>query len=618
MSVVRKQQHCRRCGLLRKGHVCRAVQDSHGIWYVPNHDASDDDDDGKADESNSDSDVIMFDFDGPYKESYLPNYLDAAGQTGFSDLASAQEYCWKSGGGGVTQEGALFTVREKAYLGHSYTGEISWINNDAPETAHRRATKAPRTTAASTAVSIPADIPIHRVMSLLKADVEVQRKLDAAAWATLDKFFAKYNVGVITLGVFVQRLCGIVGKSKVVNLIKAAKAGATGTPVAHASANPSSNSAAGASATSTSSTASSTSAAPASASTLMSSSGLPSSYKVILESGLHANQKVSIEWEDGHTYDLSSASYINTNQWQPYDDVTKRKIIDSVLQGDTCLMVSLTGVDSHKIDLLAMKQIKLQSGFVRKIRIQPLAQTTSSAASVLGKQFVSKVRAISFFGSSPLTWSEFSETFILPVTRSFTYDGTTIMPSFCREVAKKFVETLYQGGTFQTDIITSDYSLTSVEERFDSMQWDAYQMKKKHMASQLGGEDKVNEMWLWHGTSPSSIRSLLINGFERNLGSRMAWGDGTYFAINSSYSFHESFAKVEKNAKGRDEKVLILARVLVGATCQGSPGKRTPDTRSDGTFCNSMTNNMQNPEMYILSAGSDSQSYIQFVIRFEK
>lgn len=565
MSVVRKQQHCRRCGLLRKGHVCRAVQDRHGIWYVPNHDApDDDDDDDKADESNSDSDVIMFDFDGPYKGSYLANYLDATGQTGFSDLASAQEYCWKTGGGGVTQEGTLFTVREKAYLGHSYTGEISWINNDAPETAHRRATKAPRiaskkrttsTTSVSTS-SAPAVLTSANASSILAA-----------------------------------------------------------------SAPPISTSAA----SSISTTASSSSVAPpASVPTLMSSSGLPSSYKMILESGARAHEKVSIEWEDGHTYDLSSASYIHTNQWQSYDDVTKIKIIDSVLQGDTCVTVSLSGVDSHIIKMVAMEQIKVQNGFVRKIRIKPLAQTTSCAASVLGKQLVSKVRAYWYFGlgcpgGSPLlTWSEFSDTFVQPVNRSFTYDEKKILPSFFREVAKKFVETLYEGGTFQTHITTSDYSLTSVEERFDSMQWDAYQMKKKHMASQLGGEDTVNEMWLWHGTSPSSIRSLLINGFERNLGSRMAWGDGTYFAINSSYSFHESFAKVEKNAEGRDEKVLILSRVLVGATCQGSSGKRTPDTRSDGTFCNSMTNNLQNPEMYILSAGSDNQSYIQFVMRFEK
>ena len=148
------------------------------------------------------------------------------------------------------------------------------------------------------------------------------------------------------------------------------------------------------------------------------------------------------------------------------------------------------------------------------------------------------------------------------------------------------------------------------------MQWAAYQLETAH-GKRLGGEDKVNEMWLWHGTAPSAVNSLL-NGFERNFGKNMQYGDGVYFAVNSNYSFYDNYAKVEKNAAGRDSKVLLLSRVLVGQTCQGRLGKKTPDTKSDGTFCNSMTNNMQAQEMYVLSAGSDNQSYIQFVLRLEK
>ena len=195
--------------------VVRCKQVTGYGMYQTTIDASDDDDDDKADESNSDSDVIMFDFDGPYKGSYLANYLDATGQTGFSNLASAQEYCWKTGGGGVTQEGTLFTVREKAYLGHSYTGEISWINNDAPETAHKRATKASRTASKRTS----------RTISTTSVSAS------SAASAT----------------------------------------SANASSILAASAPPISTSAA----SSTSTTASSTSAPPASAPTLMSSSGFP-------------------------------------------------------------------------------------------------------------------------------------------------------------------------------------------------------------------------------------------------------------------------------------------------------------------------------------------------------
>ena len=49
----------------------------------------------------------------------------------------------------------------------------------------------------------------------------------------------------------------------------------------------------------------------------------------------------------------------------------------------------------------------------------------------------------------------------------------------------------------------------------------------------LLGQDQVNEMWLWHGTSASSLKSLLLNGFERNFGNRQGYlfrRHGVYFA----------------------------------------------------------------------------------------
>ena len=263
-----------------------------------------------------------------------------------------------------------------------------------------------------------------------------------------------------------------------------------------------------------------------------------------------------------------------------------------------------------------MEQTKTQNGFLRRVRMQTRNSTQRTVA--LPKQFINESTAKAYFPRSIYSQSYLS--FDLQPQSRIIYDCSDPLKFTAsgRCIAGKFAETLFSGGTFQTIVSTTDYSLTTIEQRYDDMQWDAYQLKKKHMAKQLGGEDKVNEMWLWHGTAPSATRSLLLNGFERNFGYKMAYGDGVYFAVNSSYSFYDSYAKPEKNAAGRDEKVLLLSRVLVGQTCQGVLSMKTPDTKSDGTFCNSMTNNIQNPEMYILSAGSDNQSYIEFVLRFER
>ena len=43
----------------------------------------------------------------------------------------------------------------------------------------------------------PAPLPIDRLVSLLKVDSELQEKLDAAAWATLDQLYADYKVRAV-------------------------------------------------------------------------------------------------------------------------------------------------------------------------------------------------------------------------------------------------------------------------------------------------------------------------------------------------------------------------------------------------------------------------------------
>ena len=284
-------------------------------------------------------------------------------------------------------------------------------------------------------------------------------------------------------------------------------------------------------------------------------------------------------------------------------------IRDALGRGDKVLKLSISGFESHTLDLETMEQTKNENGFVRRIRVQTRQMTQQLAA--LPKQFVSSAISKQHF---PIAL--FPSLSDKPITASIKM--TAPHAPMYDHLAGKFAETLFSGGTFVSVISTTDYSLTCIEQRYDDMQWAAYQLKKQHMAKQLGGEDKVNEMWLWHGTAPSAVNSLLLNGFERNFGKNMQYGDGVYFALNSNYSFYDNYAKVEKNAAGRDSKVLLLSRVLVGQTCQGRLGKKTPDTKRDGTFCNSMTNNMQAQEMYVLSAGSDNQSYIQFVLRFEQ
>ena len=144
------------------------------------------------------------------------------------------------------------------------------------------------------------------------------------------------------------------------------------------------------------------------------------------------------------------------------------------------------------------------------------------------------------------------------------------------------------------------------------MRFNMFQMKAEEMR-QRGVNPR--EMYLWHGLPVSKLTSLLRNGFLRDYGKRQAYGNGTYFATKASYSMHDGYSIPEKNGSDM-EKVLVLARVLVGDSCFGQQGMNVPETKKDGHICDSMVDNMSSPSMYILSAGSDANSYVEFVFRF--
>ena len=60
-------------------------------------------------------------------------------------------------------------------------------------------------------------------------------------------------------------------------------------------------------------------------------------------------------------------------------------------------------------------------------------------------------------------------------------------------------------------------------------------------------------------------------------------------------------------------------QVLLGEPCVGSSGMKVPATKADGiTLHESMADRVQNPHICVLSAGSDSQAFPEFVLRVAK
>ena len=109
--------------------------------------------------------------------------------------------------------------------------------------------------------------------------------------------------------------------------------------------------------------------------------------------------------------------------------------------------------------------------------------------------------------------------------------------------------------------------------------WKAYAFNIAQYVESQGG---IEERMLWHGTSQDTIGKIAVQGsptfyafvkphilhpvgFLRQFGTRQAYGDGVYFARDSSYSISDSYSAPDRYGYKR----MFYARVLTGEYHQG-------------------------------------------------
>jgi len=123
-----------------------------------------------------------------------------------------------------------------------------------------------------------------------------------------------------------------------------------------------------------------------------------------------------------------------------------------------------------------------------------------------------------------------------------------------------------------------------------------------------------NELQLFHGTKPDSVKSINVQGFNRSLCgiNGAAYGDGVYFAKEASYSMTYS----EPSPNG--DRFMYLARVLVGKHTKGKQRiKRPPaiDPRKPEILYDSVVNMDENPTIFVVF--NDFHVYPKYLITFK-
>ncbi|KAM5334735.1 protein mono-ADP-ribosyltransferase PARP14 [Glossophaga mutica] len=160
----------------------------------------------------------------------------------------------------------------------------------------------------------------------------------------------------------------------------------------------------------------------------------------------------------------------------------------------------------------------------------------------------------------------------------------------------------------------SNFKIEKIERIQNPHLWKVYQIQKKNM-DEKNGHIK-NERLLFHGTDANSLPHVNKNGFNRNYAGKnaAAYGKGTYFAVNASYSANSTYSRPDANGK----KHMYYVRVLTGLYTCGNQLLLVPPPKNNQNptdLYDTVTDNVNNPSLFVVFY--DNHTYPEYLITFQ-
>lgn len=163
---------------------------------------------------------------------------------------------------------------------------------------------------------------------------------------------------------------------------------------------------------------------------------------------------------------------------------------------------------------------------------------------------------------------------------------------------------------FQT---TCPQTVIKIERIQNPVLWESLQIKKRDMEQRNNHQN--NEKRLFHGTSHDTVAYINEHGFNRSYAGKNAacYGNGTYFAVNASYSAQATYSKPNQNG----EKCMYLCRVLTGDFTAGQRDMIVPPAKGPVSVqkYDSVVDNVARPSMFVIF--HDNQAYPEYLITFK-
>ena len=149
-----------------------------------------------------------------------------------------------------------------------------------------------------------------------------------------------------------------------------------------------------------------------------------------------------------------------------------------------------------------------------------------------------------------------------------------------------------------TDRILESYKnacVLYIDEVYNFKLWEAFQSRKESMPGSI-------EMDLFHGTSSANIKNIMNYGFKKEYNKVSAYGLGTYFAKNASYS--KDYTNVDHN----QISYVFICTVLIGE-CEIA--RTNAVIKKDNSV-----DNMRSPTIYVTPY--DDACIPKYVVAFHK
>lgn len=144
-----------------------------------------------------------------------------------------------------------------------------------------------------------------------------------------------------------------------------------------------------------------------------------------------------------------------------------------------------------------------------------------------------------------------------------------------------------------------------------------FERKKEYLLTIKTGGHKfspLNEKRLFHGTSPDAVEAICKQNFDWRLNGKNAtvYGEGSYFAVNASYS--DVYAKKDANSS----QFIFLVKVLVGTYTKGDSSYRRPPPKQPSNpssdLYDSCVDDEYNPTIFVVF--DTDQFYPEYIIEY--